>query len=385
MRFDRAAAADELRSLGFDISPADIEATRLTHNRRNQITGGVWAVCAEGVDLVLKVITNRPGGDTHWQPSDDPQRWNFWRREADMYRSGMADTFAPFGLPAPSVIGVIDRSPRQIAIWLERVEGREGAAQDEATLIELAHRLGRGQGWWTIEERQLPDTASRRFLREYPASKTLGWELLDDDTAWSHPLVARSVPPELRDGVRRLHARRQELVAISERLPRTFAHLDLWPNNVIATEDGPIALVDWAFAGDGALGEDIGNLIPDAVFDRFLRSERMAEVAERSLTAYTEGLVESGWSGPPEVVRLGMYSAAVKYDWLMPWMLARVDAEQIDYGGSGAVDAFERYRERGRAMWELCRWADRALEMVRDDPSLTVHLNAGPTTPYDAR
>ena len=52
-----------------------------------------------------------------------------------------------------------------------------------------------------------------------------------------------------------------------ERLPRAVCHLDVWPNNIIRRAAGEIVLVDWAFAGDGALGEDIGNLVPDCVFD----------------------------------------------------------------------------------------------------------------------
>lgn len=33
---------------------------------------------------------------------------------------------------------------------------------------------------------------------------------------------------------------------------------------------GESVLVDWAFTGDGALGEDVGHHIPDSVFDPFL-------------------------------------------------------------------------------------------------------------------
>ena len=80
--------------------------------------------------------------------------------------------------------------------------------------------------------------------------------------------LATSAPH--RAGIARLHEQRDRLLALSLACPRTLCHLDLWPANIIRPADDPIVLVDWSFCGDGALGEDLGNLIPDSVFDLFL-------------------------------------------------------------------------------------------------------------------
>ena len=155
-----------------------------------------------------------------------------------------------------------------------------------------------------------------------------------------------------------------------EQLPRTLAHLDVWPNNVIFADDGDAVLVDWAFVGDGALGEDVGNLAPDAVFDRFIAAARLPDLADRCLDRYLDGLAAGGWTGDARLVRLGFFASAIKYDWLVPLMLALADDEQLDYGGARRVEAAERYRERGLALLELTRWAERARRLVRDHPSL---------------
>ena len=96
-----------------------------------------------------------------------------------------------------------------------------------------------------------------------------------------------------------------------ESLPRTLCHLDCWANNAIAADDGTDVLVDWSFAGDGAVGEDPGNWVPDTLFDFFLESEEFG-------AARPDGVVDlrrrprRRRAGPttPDVARLAMCAAA---------------------------------------------------------------------------
>lgn len=362
--------SEELRLLGVDVAPEQVELQELTHNVRNQITDGVWIVRAGAFEGVLKVVVNRPGGDVHWQPSTVPTDWNYWRRESDAYASGLTMAFADERIRGPRTLQVIERSPDEHAIWMELVHGRSGHGIDEAAIEDLSHRLGLAQGRWATADRELPRWASRRFLRDYSGSKTLGWDLLDDDDAWRHPVVASGFPGGLREGAVRLHAERAWFLAVMEQLPRTLAHLDVWPNNVILTDDGDAVLVDWAFVGDGAPAEDVGNLVPDAVFDRFVQAERLPALAERCVARYLDGLAAGGWTGDEGLVQLGFYASVIKYDWLVPLMLARADEEQLDYGGGATVAAADRYHERGMALLELTRWAAQARRLVREHSSL---------------
>jgi hypothetical protein len=131
--------------------------------------------------------------------------------------------------------------------------------------------------------------------------------------------------------------------------------------------DGRVALFDWAFVGDGTIGEDIGNLIPDAAFDHFLAAESLPILEAAMLDAYTAGLLDAGWSGDPRLVELGMSAAAVKYDWLTPAMLASASAPtHVRYGGTEEIDADYRFRERGIALLDNARRARRAMALANE-------------------
>ncbi|MEV8373495.1 hypothetical protein AB0P21_12200 [Kribbella sp. NPDC056861] len=131
-------------------------------------------------------------------------------------------------------------------------------------------------------------------------------------------------------------------------------------SNVIRRPDGEIALLDWAFAGDGALGEDIGNYIPDAVFDLFWPAERIGELAETCVSSYLDGLREGGWGGDPAVVLRAVQASMVKYAWLLPLVLSR--ASDVSHGAyHQQVDSRRLFQQRGLAFSFVAEWAAAAL------------------------
>lgn len=114
-----------------------------------------------------------------------------------------------------------------------------------------------------------------------------------------------------------------------------------------------------------AIGEDIGNLVPDASFDHFVPAADLAHLETVVFDSYLWGLREAGWDDDPRLVQLGMWSSAVKYDWLAPFTLAQVgDTRQYRYGGEGEIDAGFKFRERSRALLFNARWAARALQLA---------------------
>lgn len=202
--------------------------------------------------------------------------------------------------------------------------------------------------------------ASRRFLRDYSASRLARYELVEDDAAWEQPLVAKCWPTGLREGWRRLLANRETLLTIMDSLPRIRSHLDVWVSNEIRRPNGPIVLLDWAFAGDGAVGEDLGNHIPDAVFDLFWPAERLAELDDTCFDAYIHGLSEAGWSGDERQVRLGVTASCVKYAWLLPRLLESANAAS-HRAYHQTADSEHLYQQRGAALMHLVTWCDQAL------------------------
>ena len=208
----------------------------------------------------------------------------------------------------------------EAALLLEWADGRPGESWPVAGYRPAAEALGRAQAPFLLG-RELPPVPwlSRGFLRACSSEKPASWDLLDDDDVWRHPVVRQTFPAGLREGVRLVHASRERLYRISEALPRTLCHLDFWPKNLFRRPDGQVVLIDWAFAGLGAVGEDAGNLVPDAVLDHFVAAADLPALEQAVYEGYLAGLQAAGWRDDPRLVRLGMWSSSVKYDWMAPF------------------------------------------------------------------
>jgi Phosphotransferase enzyme family len=358
-----------LESLGVD--PSGVEAAELPHNR--WLSPGVWRVrLGTGQLAVLKhTRLQRDRGETpwdaHWTAGDsDPRRWTYWCREPLAYQNDLAGAYAGTGIVAPGCLAVhID--DRAASLLLDWVAGSPGEAWPVDPCYGLAaEALGRAQAPFATG-RELPRFSwlSERFLRQYSTEKPVDWDLLDDDSAWQHPVVRETFPAGLREGVAFVHANRERLYRINESLPRTLCHLDFWPKNLFRQADGRIVLIDWSFAGHGAVGEDVGNIVPDSVLDHFAASDALPDLERVVFDRYLRGLRAAGWTDDPRLVQLGMWSSAVKYDWLAPFTLAQVPLpRQYRYGGGAGIDASFRFRERSRVLLYTARWARQALELA---------------------
>jgi hypothetical protein len=357
-----------LERLGVD--PGGVTAEELPHNR--WLSPGVWRVRAsDGQLTVLKYMrSGRSRGETpwdaHWTAGDhDLHRWTYWCREPLAYQSDLPGAYAGSGITAPACLGAYVDG-QQAALLLEWADGEPGESWPAVSFGQAAEALGRAQAPF-LSGRSLPRVPwlSRDFLRQYSSEKPARWDLLDDDDAWQHPVVRETFPAGLRDGVRFVHAHRERLYQISESLPRTLCHLDFWPKNLIRQPGGQVALIDWSFAGLGAVGEDAGNLVPDSVLDHFVAAADLPRLEQVVFDGYLRGLRQAGWNQDPRLVQLGMWSSAVKYDWLSALTLEQVGhARQYRYGGGREIDATFKFSERSRVLEFNARWARQALELA---------------------
>jgi hypothetical protein len=333
----------------------------LRHNPLNAVTAVVERVTDAGGHTLIRKELRRPGpAPTEgtagaWAASLDPEHWNYWRREADAYLSRpLREGLQAAGLDIAKAD--VEETDTGIVLWLEDVAGRPGTEFSLDDHTALAAALGR----WHAQGPLIETWASRRFLRDYSGSKPARYELVEDDAAWEQPLIAKCWPAGLRDGWRRLLANRETLLTIMESLPRARSHLDVWVSNEIRRPGGRIVLLDWAFAGDGAIGEDVGNHIPDAVFDLFWPAERIAELDETYFDAYLHGLHEAGRHGDEREVRLGVTASCVKYAWLLPRLLESA-ASSSHQAYHQTADSEHLYQQRGAALMHLVTWCDEAL------------------------
>lgn len=361
-----ALAAEELAEL-LGHAPVGWSAEALTHNARNAVTAGVWRVRTGSDSVVLKVLS--PGGTAasgEWSPSGDHSHWNYWKREALAYERGVTSVYSGAGISGPRLLASNRRPSGDVALWLEDAESGRGVVPGTEWGVHdyrrFARALGLAQGRAAVAGTGLHHPwLTRRFLRDYVLSKRVDRNVLHSDETWRLPPVRDNFPDGLGRGLIRLHEEREWFFSLMERLPRTLCHLDVWPNNLFAKEDGTFTLVDWSFVGEGVLGEDIGNLVPDSVFDLFVLADALPELDEAVFRGYVSGLREAGWEGDVRLVRLGMCASAVKYEWLGPLMLRRAaDAEHVGYGGSVVVDSDRLYAERGTTLAFLASWAEEA-------------------------
>jgi hypothetical protein len=318
-------------------TPPSWTYTELTHNRDNQTTDGIWRVTGRDGSAVLKVCV--PKGTGSWETSPDPRHWNHWRREPLAYRDGLTATvFADAGIDGPRLLAADERSDGSFALWLEDVTGVPGSQWSVARLAAFGHALGSAQARWTGRLPAEP-WLSRHWLRQYVASKPLPVEL-----PWDLPAATAVWPDALRSGLRRMWERRETLLAAAEAGSRTLCHLDVWPLNLIAQDDSPVperapgapavrpaggrtVLLDWAFVGEGAVGEDIANLIPDCVADGLIPGELLPEISAVVIEGYLTGARDAGAALDEDELRRSVAAAgAAKYCWLAPLMLTRLVA-----------------------------------------------------------
>ena len=62
-------------------------------------------------------------------------------------------------------------------------------------------------------------------------------------------------------------------------------------------------LLDWSFTGDGAVGEDVANLIIDSCADGLMDVALLPEIADSVTRGYLNGLHDGGWTGSSDAVR----------------------------------------------------------------------------------
>jgi hypothetical protein len=338
----------------------EVGTTTLRHNPLNAVTANVERVTyADGRTAVRKELRRPTDSSGPWAASTDPRHWNYWRREVEVYRDDeLREQLADAGLVLPAA--QVDEQPDGAVLLMEDIDGTPGTHFSLAEHAALARACGR---WQARPAPERPWT-STGFLRDYSTTRDVPWHLMTDDAAWQQPPIRETWPAELREAWTGLLVHRDALLDLVASLPRARCHLDFWVSNVIQRPSGELALFDWSFLGDGALGEDIGNYIPDAVFDLFWPVERLPELAETCMANYLDGLHEAGWRGDPDDVRLAVMASGVKYAWLLPGLLGRAsDATHNAYHRQ--VDSRYLFHQRGQALLFLADWCAEALSRAR--------------------
>jgi Phosphotransferase enzyme family len=281
-------------------------------------TAGAWLVRSSDDAAVLKLVHLGGEGSPRWPAAPEPEHPYNWRREPCVYESRLVERLP--AVRAPRLRGLFERPDGSVALWLEAL--REPVRSIEG-YGRAARSLGRMQGALAAAPPDEP-WLSRRWLRAY----------LD--------LRLELTGPRSKE--------REAALRALEGGPQTFCHLDYYPENLFEDGDESI-LVDWAYCGIGALGEDPGNFVPDALLDGFVAAEEADDLEREVWEGYRAGLADAGWAGDERAVRFAFAATPwLKFEWVRPALASRTLDAATEARWRGALPLIDRLGEEAREL-----------------------------------
>lgn len=236
--------------------------------------------------------------------------WNYWRREPELFASGHLDRL-PEGVVAPAPY-LIAASDAQVIVWMEDLGAPARTTWADDDLGRVAQGLGRLAGAFAglpPDETWLSADLLGQWVRDMPA-----WTVPlrgDGSAGWNDP-VARSVfaNGSASPVVALLDEAAGHLDVLANG-PRTFCHRDTGLDNmVLRSRPDVVALFDWALAGTGAIGEDLGVLFASAA--RQAPREPIA-LCRAMLDHYVAGLASLADEIDPKTIwRTALVTAALR-------------------------------------------------------------------------
>lgn len=238
-----------------------------------------------------------------------------WRTEAQVYASDLGQVLPPGGR-LPEIYQVIEVDPQRTAIWMEDVQEHPASTWSDATFTHASYWLGCLAGSTAVAGLGPQISAARDADRLRFHLDGVGRNVfipgIDGDDLWRVPAVACAATPDLVSGLRALAGRAYELADELVLLPTFPAHGDASPQNLlienIPTEpDGPtgFVVIDWGMYGGACAGFDLGQLLSGWVNEGAMRGSELYRLEPLCLTAYCDGLAESGAAIAESVVRRG--------------------------------------------------------------------------------
>ncbi len=230
-----------------------------------------------------------------------PSTYNWPWREAELYSSGILNDLP--GVSAPVCFSSVQRDG-SVWVWLEDLTS---IPQKQWTLDDYARagrRLGQFNGAY-LAGTPLPvhQSLSRRWLEGWSGEGAEGLRMLDQYR--DHALVQTIIPPNVEAGLVQTWHRRPSFLERLESMPQTFCHLDAFHANTFfrnTVNGDDMVLIDWSFAGFGAVGEELAALcMAGAIFDPNTPYS-LEEIEQASFAAYIDGLRDTGWSGDEGIV-----------------------------------------------------------------------------------
>ncbi len=250
-----------------------------------------------------------------------PDGIHFWKREPLVYACGLLDTISG-GLRAPQCLGLVERPDDKIWLWLEDVARPSGDAWTWPRYGLAARHLGQFNGAYLDGlPCSPPPWLGWNWLRSWVADVTVTCDQLPRYR--QHPLIRQLYPGFMLDELWRLWTERERLLNALDELPQTFCHRDarytaasnLFSRSLTGRAPQTVA-IDWAYAGIGAVGEDLAPFIGAPLAFGELTPKQVETLERVAFDAYEAGMQEVGCHLDRDQLRFGYTAALVLRYWL---------------------------------------------------------------------
>jgi hypothetical protein len=309
------------------------------HSLRSELGGGSSVNLISGVgrdheqpiewSVVLKIVSAPPlcVEGLSVESGRGISDYNYWKREPLIYQSGLLREIAG-GLTAARCFGVVEQSEDTAWIWLEAIADTIGTSWPLERYGIAARHLGQFNGTNLTEKAACSrEWLSHDWLSAWLNRWTFMVDIIKAERIWEHHLVRHAFPVSVRDRLLVLWAERGALIGNLRRLPQSFCHRDANRSNLFARDEpnglAQTVAVDWAFAGAGAIGEEIAQLVTSSLLRVKIGASDSVRLDEIVFGGYIEGLRDAGWRGDPRIARLG-YATSAALRWGIPGLFGLV-------------------------------------------------------------
>jgi len=248
---------------------------------------------------VLKILYARPD-ETTTSPY-------YWKREYEVYRSGMLDNLPDGKLVPPTIYGFEDFG-ESCWIWMEDIKN-EKVDWELEDYGDVARHLGRFNGAY-LTKHDLPDYDWLTHDWHCSIVPALSDAFENLEKSLKHPLAQRTLPIQHKETILTIWENRKKYQDALKTLPQTLCHIDAFKRNLLYRQDD-IVLIDWAIVGHGRIGEELVCLMSLSQYlDRF-EAYPVEDLDKLVFENYVKGLRDAGWTGNATLARIGYTCAMV--------------------------------------------------------------------------
>jgi len=311
--------------------PIEWSFKRLPGGDANPITAGIYRFSGKAMirneevpwSLILKVVNwvDFTGTPLEKNYINEPADWNYWRREALAYRSGILDQVQG-NLVSIKALEITEPTATTVWIWQEEVLEPNRSEWKLDRHVLAAQHFGEFAGAYVgySPSPQHDPWFCRHFIRQWTRG-IAGFGLNDlthDSAFWDNADVKLALPAVTTKRLESLLEDAEYLCDILEKQPQTLSHQDTHWTNLFATHDlndsETTTVIDWSFIGLAAVGEDLGTQIAGNLSYYHVNPLKAKTYHEAALRAYMTGLQKSGWHGDENSVRFACNTtAALRY------------------------------------------------------------------------